>query len=165
MSSRQDFKKPGYHVSKSWGCDCFRSVLSRSSGCVCVWAVWIDVKPLSPFFQYCRGLEYDSEVSNQRRRFWCHSDMIPGRWNHVPAIWLRLTWWPCWNIGHEGWIFFSSCLLYHHETRNIFFHDFGTWCLSFCTSVWEVSLPHPTVNCLEVRHRRCHGSMSSRPPS
>ena len=29
--------------------------------------------------------------------------------------------------------------------------------------VWEVSLPHPTVNCLEVRHRRCHGSMSSRP--
>ena len=50
----------------------------------------------------------------------------------VPATWLSLTWWSCWNIGHEGWLRFSSCLLHHHETRNIFCHDFGTWCLSFC---------------------------------
>ena len=36
-----------------------------------------------------------------------------------------------------GWFFFflASCLLYNHEEWNIFFHDFGTWCLSFCTSV------------------------------
>ena len=59
-----------------------------------------------------RGLEYDSEVSNQRRRFWSHSDMIPGRWNHVPATWLRLTWWFCWNIGHEGWISFSQAVCF-----------------------------------------------------
>ena len=33
-----------------------------------------------------------------------------------------------WGLG----VLFSSCLLHHHETRNIFCHDFGTWCLSFC---------------------------------
>ena len=58
--------------------------------------------------------------------------------------------WPLWRtcylivddlvilLKHWSWgldSFFSSCLLYHHETRNIFFHDFGTWCLSFCQSV------------------------------
>ena len=54
----------------------------------------------------------------------------------VPAISLWLTWWSCWNIGHEGWISFSQAVCFNHqETRNIFFHDFGTWCLSFCTSV------------------------------
>ena len=30
---------------------------------------------------------------------------------------------------------FSSCLLYNHAEWNIFFHDFGTWCFSLCTSV------------------------------
>ena len=47
-----------------------------------------------------------------------------------------------------GWFFFflASCLLYNHEEWNIFFHDFGTWCLSFCTSVcvcvgWEFKTP------------------------
>ena len=35
-----------------------------------------------------------------------------------------------------GFVWFSfllaSCLLYNHEERNIFCHDFGAWCLSFC---------------------------------
>ena len=60
----------------------------------------------------------------------------------VPAISLKLTWWSCWNIGHEGWFFlFSSCLLYNHAEWNIFFHDFGTWCLSSGTSVCRACVP------------------------
>ena len=45
-------------------------------------------------------------------------------------------------LKHWSWgldFLFSSCLLYNYEEWNIFFHDFGTWCLSFCTSVWNFS--------------------------
>ena len=30
----------------------------------------------------------------------------------VPAISLWLTWWSCWNIGHEGWISFSQAVCF-----------------------------------------------------
>lgn len=39
--------------------------------------------------QTCRGLECESEVSSQRRRFWCHSDINLGRWVDVPAMLVR----------------------------------------------------------------------------
>ena len=79
-----------------------------------------------------RGLEYDSEVSNQRRRFWSHSDMILGRWNHVPAFEMNFMVINKCSVGLLVFLFQAVGLQLH---RNFFFHDFGTWCLSFCTSV------------------------------
>ena len=39
--------------------------------------------------QTCRGLECESEVSSQRRCFWCHNDISLGRWVDVPAMLVR----------------------------------------------------------------------------
>jgi len=81
-----------------------------------------------------RGCKQHIQSCTNEDTEWCW-------WYHDWSSWrtcilLKLTWWSCWNIGHEGWFFlFSSCLLYNHAEWNIFFHDFGTWCLSSGTSV------------------------------
>ena len=61
-----------------------------------------------------RGLKYDSEVSNQRRRFWNHSDMILGRWNHVPAP-IHETWWSTNVWIPRGFLVWTSCLVPPHQ--------------------------------------------------
>ena len=57
-------------------------------------------------------------------------------WDAIHCTCLRdeHTWWSTnvWIIGHEGFSCLASCLFWSSYTRNIFCHDFGTWCLSFC---------------------------------
>ena len=126
-----------FWMSKETGFSSWRSftwmyfILSQLLSLAFTWWTWVHEYVYS--FEQAGGmavllLAMPTKLwSLDRKRMWTHI--------LVPAIPLWMTWWSCWNIGHEGWIFFSSCLLYHHETRNIFFHDFGTGCLSFCTSV------------------------------
>ena len=82
--------------------------------------------PFTPVF--CRGLECESEVSSQRRRFWFHSDMILGRWDHVPAFYfLRYGK----GLSQEP----STCHFirkFLHGCRNLYslFPNGRTWCLN-----------------------------------
>ena len=54
------------------------------------------------------------------RALWCYSvqrsyaSKREVRADHpdVPATWLSLTWWSCWNSGHEGWISFSQAVCF-----------------------------------------------------
>ena len=102
-----------YDSMQFWPCVKFKGV------CVCVshtlyqralpvwcvfrdWCFWIE------FYYVSRGLEYDSEVSNQRRRFWSHSDMILGRWNHVPAT-FHVTLWSTNVWVFRGFLVWTSC--------------------------------------------------------
>ena len=63
-----------------------------------------------------------STVLNKQggRALWCYSvqrsyaSKREVRADHpdVPATWLSLTWWSCWNIGLEGWISFSQAVCF-----------------------------------------------------
>ena len=132
--------EPGAKRIPAWACSCVKGFISvmvngymdarcvcvshtlYQRACTCLVFFGIDV---SEFYYVSRGLEYDSEVSNQRRRFWSHSDMILGRWNHVPApfhetlwstnVWFFrgfLVWTSCWcllfRLKHA--MFFRHCI-------------------------------------------------------
>ena len=98
-----------------WFCLCF---------CVCVLCVCVSHSVPKSFtlsfhdrldaVETSRGLKYDSEVSNQRRRFWNHSDMILGRWNHVPAP-IHETWWSTNVWIPRGFLVWTSCLVPPHQ--------------------------------------------------
>ena len=78
--------------------------------CVCVWTVWKDVKLLLPLNSILQG----------GRALWCYSvqrsyaSKREVRADHpdVPATWSSLTWWSCWNNGHEGWFSFSQAVCF-----------------------------------------------------
>ena len=63
-----------------------------------------------------------STVLNKQggRALWCYSVQRSYASNRevradhpdVPATWLSLTWWSCWNIGQEGWISFFQAVCF-----------------------------------------------------
>ena len=94
---------------------------------------WTGVNEYFLQFWMSRGCQGHQWVWHQRRHSLFACDMKKGRFLHVPAS-TTWTWW-------SNFVWLGSFLVFLFQAvglqlpRNIFFHDFGTWCLSFCTSV------------------------------
>ena len=94
---------------------------------------WTGVNEYFLQFWMSRGCQGHQWVWHQRRHSLFACDLKKGRFLHVPAS-TTWTWW-------SNFVWLGSFLVFLFQAvglqlqRNIFFHDFGTWCLSFCTSV------------------------------
>ena len=77
------------------------------------WGVWKETDE----WWLCRFAVFDEQGG---RALWCYSvqrsyaSKREVRADHpdVPATWLSLTWWSCWNIGREVWISFSQAVCF-----------------------------------------------------
>ena len=84
---------------------------------------------------FSRGMECESEVSIQRRRFWFHSGMTLGRWSHVPADWFN-----CW----------SRCCNTLFPSTAVKFDNLKYWDDAY----WQVSVMHNWIHILNVGFAR-----------